>query len=192
VPAAGELLRALAPVLQRFGNRWYVFGAQAVVVWGRPRLTGDVDVTAFLDPEDPDRFVAAMEQAGFRLRVRDAEGFVRKTRVLPFVHAATSLPLDLVLGGPGPEEEFARTARRIDLYGVPVPVIAPEELVVTKILAGRPKDLEDVQGILRAQGTGLDLGRVRGLLAEIEAGLGQSDLLPALDAQLAALSRSGR
>lgn len=38
---AADLLRALAPVLERFGNRWYVFGAQAVIVWGRPRLTAD-------------------------------------------------------------------------------------------------------------------------------------------------------
>jgi Nucleotidyl transferase AbiEii toxin, Type IV TA system len=189
VPAAGELLRALAPVLQRFGDRWYVFGAQAVIVWGRPRLTGDVDVTAFLDPDDPDGFATAMETAGFDLRVRDVEGFVRRTRVFPFMHRATSLPLDIVLGGPGPEEEFARTARRLALYGVTVPVIGPEELVVTKILAGRPKDLDDVQGILRAQGSELDLGRVRGLLAELEAGLGQSDLLPVLEAQIAAIAR---
>jgi hypothetical protein len=29
--------------------RWYVFGAQAVVVHGRPRMTGDVDVTVEID-----------------------------------------------------------------------------------------------------------------------------------------------
>ncbi len=52
--AAGRLLRALAPVLRRFGDRWYLFGAQAAIVWGRPRLTGDVDVTLFLDPEMAD------------------------------------------------------------------------------------------------------------------------------------------
>jgi hypothetical protein len=28
-PAANRLLRALAVVLERFGGRWYVFGAQA-------------------------------------------------------------------------------------------------------------------------------------------------------------------
>jgi hypothetical protein len=190
VSAAGELLRALAPVFRQFGDRWYLFGAQAVVVWGRPRLTGDVDVTVLLDPEEPEGLVAAMEAAGFRLRVSDAGGFVQRTRVLPFFHDATSLPLDLVLGGPGPEEEFARTARRVDLYGTIVPVIAPEELIVTKILAGRPKDLDDVQGILRAQDDGLDLDRTRMLLAEIEVGLGQSDLVPALEAQIAAARRA--
>jgi hypothetical protein len=37
----------------------------------------------------------------------------------------------------------------------------------------------------------LDLARVRTLLLELASGLGRSDLLPALDAQLAAARRSG-
>jgi hypothetical protein len=40
-PAAVELLAALAPVAERWG-RWCVFGAQAVVVYGVPRLSADV------------------------------------------------------------------------------------------------------------------------------------------------------
>jgi len=43
-PAAVELLAALASTLERWG-RWYVFGAQAVIAHGVPRLSADVDVT---------------------------------------------------------------------------------------------------------------------------------------------------
>jgi hypothetical protein len=176
-PAITELLRALGGVLAALGARWYVFGAQAVLVWGRPRLTGDVDVTVFLDPEDPEAFVAAMAPAGFAPRVPDVRDFVARTRVVPFTHVASGLALDVVLGGPGLEEEFLRTARRVDLGGVTVPVIGPEELIVTKVLAGRAKDLEDVRGILVAQAGALDLGRVRALLRAVEAALDRADLL---------------
>jgi hypothetical protein len=190
-PAAAELLRSLAPVLARFGGRWYVFGAQAVLVWGRPRLTGDVDVTAFLDPEDPQAFVAAMAEVRFDLRGRDVADFVARTRVFPFTHVASGLALDVVLGGPGFEEEFLRTARPVDIGGLVVPVIGPEELIVTKILAGRPKDLDDVRGVLQAQTDALDLGRVRELLGLLEAALDQADLLPCLEEQVRiALRRS--
>jgi hypothetical protein len=160
-----------------------------VLVWGRPRLTGDVDVTIFLDPEDPHAFVRAMQEAGFDLRVRDVEDFVARTRVFPFTHVASGLALDAVLGGPGLEEEFVRTARPVDIGGLVVPVIGPEELIVTKILAGRSKDLEDVQGIVRAQGGALDLERVRELLGQLEAAIHQADLLPALEGQLRAARR---
>jgi len=191
-PATTELLRALAIVLGNVGARWYVFGAQAVLVWGRPRLTGDVDVTIFLDPEQPDAFVAAMTKAGFDLRVTDVHDFVARTRVFPFTHAASGLALDVVLGGPGLEEEFLRTARPVDVGGVTVPVIGPEELIVTKVLAGRAKDLDDVRGILAAQGETLDLPRVRGLIGALEAAIDQSDLLPCFEEELRAVRRPDR
>jgi hypothetical protein len=184
--AVASLFRALAPVLAGFGGRWYVFGAQAVMVWGRPRLTGDVDVTVHLEPDDPSRLVAAMGSAGFDLRVQDPDDFVRRTRVLPFVHRETDMPLDVVLAGPGLEEEFARDAVEVTVEGTPVPFISPVDLIVTKILAGRPKDLEDVRGIVLAQGDGLDVARVRRRLRQIEQALDQSDLTPLFEAQLRA------
>lgn len=63
-PAAVELLADLARVLEHWG-RWYVFGAQAVVAYGVPRLSADVDVTLALVPDAPERFVAEMDDAGF-------------------------------------------------------------------------------------------------------------------------------
>jgi len=191
-PAATRLLRALATVLQRFGDRWYLFGAQAVVAWGRPRLTADVDVTVFLEPEEPEGFAIAMKQAGFELRVRDVAGFVRRTRVLPFLHLETNLPLDIVLGGPGLEEEFLHRARRIDVGGTAVRVIAPEDLVASKVLAGRAKDLEDVRTILLAQRKTLDIDGVRSLLGAIETAIDRRDLLPLFEAQLGALKLERR
>jgi hypothetical protein len=185
------LLRALAPILAGFGGRWYLFGAQAVLVWGRPRLTGDVDVTAFLDAGSSAAFVAAMEPAGFQLRVRNVDDFVARTSVLPFTHDPSGLALDVVLAGPGLEEEFLRSARTIAFGDTSVPVIGPEELVVTKILAGRSKDLDDVRGIVRSQGPAFDAERVRSLLRLIEGAIDQADLLPRFEEQLR-LVRGGR
>jgi hypothetical protein len=58
-PAAFELLADLSKVLADWG-RWYVFDAQAVIAYGVPRLSADVDVTVRLSPEDPERFSTAM------------------------------------------------------------------------------------------------------------------------------------
>jgi hypothetical protein len=52
-----------------------------------------------------------MRAAGFDLRVDDPE-FVRRTRVLPFVHLASGMPLDAVLAGSGLEDEFRGKGRR--------------------------------------------------------------------------------
>ncbi len=58
-PAAIEVLRGLLGVLPRFGD-WYLFGAQAVIAYGVPRLSADVDVTLRLSPDTPDRLVEEM------------------------------------------------------------------------------------------------------------------------------------
>lgn len=179
------VLAAAAPVLRRHGNRWYVFGAQAVTIWGRPRLSSDLDVTAAI-PGSCDEFVAAMERAGFAVRVTGWQDFLDRTRVLPLLHRASSMPLDIVLAGPGLEEEFLDRAIAVSLAGLTVPVISPEDLVATKILAGRAKDVEDVRTILGERHARMDLARVRSVLALLEMALSRSDLLPELEKLLAA------
>jgi hypothetical protein len=136
-PAALELLSALAPVLARWG-RWYLFGAQAVIIYGVPRLSADVDVTLALARDSPERFAGEMQAAGFSLRVDDPE-FVRRTRVMPFVHLPTGMPLDVVLAGSGLEDQFLDRAVPTDIGGTTVPLIDLGDLIIAKVL----EDLND-------------------------------------------------
>ena len=96
---------------------------------------------------------------------------------MPFVHTATAMPLDVVLAGSGLEDEFLDRARATDVGGTTVPLIDLQDLIVAKILAGRPKDLEDAQSLWRVHGPGLDDSRIRGMLGSLEEALGQSDLV---------------
>ena len=63
-----ELLRALSQVLTDLRAGWYVLDAQVVMHWGRPRLTGDIDVTVQLGAVDMDRLITELQRAGFSLR----------------------------------------------------------------------------------------------------------------------------
>jgi hypothetical protein len=185
LPPLAEVLAALAATFARFPARWYLFGAQAVVLWGRPRASLDVDVTVAVEPEQLPRLVECLAAAGFEPRIRSGlEDFLRRARVLPTLHGPTGIPVDLVLAGPGLEERFLDRAIRVRVGEAEIPVISPEDLVVTKLLAGRPKDLEDVRGVLAERAASLDVGAIRATLGLLEQALGQSDLLPLLDAEL--------
>jgi hypothetical protein len=50
-----------------------------------------------------------------------------------------------------------------------------------KVLAGRPRDLDDIVSILRTRGDTLDLDRVRTTLRLLEKALDRRDLLPELE-----------
>jgi hypothetical protein len=69
-------------------------------------------------------------------------------------------------------------------------MISAEDLVVTKVLAGRPKDIEDVRGILAAQNATFGVDAVRRTLGELEAALGVSDLRPVFERLYGSASRS--
>ncbi len=184
-----ELLSDLAAALNTLGARWYVFGAQAALVWGRPRLTTDVDVTVRCSATT-DHLVRALDTRGFSLRVDATEAFIRTTRVVPLEHRTSGLALDVVLAGPGLEDLFLERAVPIDVAGTVVPFISPEDLIVTKLLAGREKDIEDVRGVLSERGSALDVNQIRTTLGLLEGALGQSDLMPVFDAELDRWQRS--
>jgi hypothetical protein len=159
---------------------WYLFGAQAAIVWGSPRLSADVDITATINAKAVDAFVESMKRQGFDLIFSDPD-FLARARVLPFIHRGTRMPLDVVLAGPGLEEDFLHRSILVDVQGTPIPVISPEDLIITKVLAGRPKDLEDVRSVAHERKASLDVERVRGILRLLEQALAQSDLLPVFE-----------
>jgi Nucleotidyltransferase of unknown function (DUF6036) len=180
-----DVLAAVAAAMRETKARWYLFGAQAATLWGRPRLTADIDITAEIPPDHMGELVASMRRHAFQLRFDDPE-FVTRTRVVPFVHAS-GIPLDVVLAGSGLEEEFLTRAIEVDVEGTIVPVISPEDLIVTKVLAGRPKDIEDVRGVLRERAGSLDIDRIRATLTMLETALNQSDLLVVFETELSKL-----
>lgn len=189
--AVAELLADLAAALEDARTRWYLFGAQAVILYGVPRLTADVDVTVELGARPTAGLVTALEHRRFELRVPDAQGFVERTRVLPLVHAPSRIPVDAVLAGPGIEEIFLDRAVVHRVEGVSVRCAAADDLVAMKILAGRPKDLDDVAAILSVQGAALDARRARETVGLLERALDRADLLPTFDQLLARARRPG-
>ena len=184
-----EVLADLGRAFTALGVRWYLFGAQAAILYGAARLSADVDVTVALGERRVADLVAAIDAAGFEARVPAPAAFAETSRVLPVVHRATRMPADVILAGPGLEERFLAQAETRAIGDVMVPVASPPDLVVMKVLAGRPQDLEDVIAVLRAQGDSLDAGRARATLGELERALDRRDLVGTLDRALAQARR---
>jgi hypothetical protein len=176
-PPHEAALAAFADLAERLRLRWYVFGAQAVNLHGFPRATADLDLTVDIAELTPRTLVRELERAGFSARFAD-DDFITATRVIPVVHRATKLPIDLVLAGPGLEQRFLDEVQLQRIANRRIPVLSPENLIVTKLLAGRPKDLEDVRELVASRGSSLDHERIVELLALLEQALGQSDLVP--------------
>jgi len=171
-----DLLRDLVAAAEEHGLRWFVFGAQAAILWGSARSTNDVDITV-IEPHDMDKFAKTLRKHGFDLKFSDRE-FMAKSRVFPFNHRSTGIKLDVVIGGPWLETEFVDRAVEFDFEGVRVPVITPEDLIIMKTLAGRPHDVQDIRAVIARQRSSLDVARIREILGILEQALARADLLP--------------
>jgi hypothetical protein len=175
-PAVVELLAAFADVMRSRGWRWYVFGAQAVVAYGRPRMTADVDVTVDLAGDSPLDLIGALTGSGFEERIALGSEFVLRSHLLPLAHSATGIPVDVVVSQAGLQEEFLASSVPVDIGGVTVPLVSVEHLVAMKILAGRRKDLEDVRGVLLERWESVDLNEIDRVLTVLEEALDDARL----------------
>jgi hypothetical protein len=55
------------------------------------------------------------------------------------------------------------------------------DLIVAKILAGRPKDLDDARALWRVRRSMMDAERIRRTLRLLEEALSQADLVPTFE-----------
>jgi Nucleotidyl transferase AbiEii toxin, Type IV TA system len=184
-----ELLAQLRRALAALGVRWFLFGAQAAILHGVARLSADVDVTVDLGARSSTELVNGLAEAGFDLLVSDVDRFVETTRVLPFVPRTSRIPVDVVLAGPGLEEQFFRDAEERMVGGTLIPVASAEDLVSMKVLAGRPRDLDDVAAIVHVRRHDLDLDRIRTTLRLLEGALDRRDLVSELEKIIASVRR---
>jgi hypothetical protein len=170
-----ETFEALSAAFEELGVRWYVFGAQAAIFHGITRATADIDVTVDAGDHPTAGVAASLTAHSFTLRVADP-AFVEQTRVLPVVHAV-GVPVDVVLAGPGLEDLFFDRVVHRRVGRVQIPIASAEDIIIMKVLAGRPKDVEDIRGIVTAK-RDLNVSQVRETLTLLEGALDQSDLTP--------------
>jgi len=160
-----------------------VIGGVAASLLGRPRLTRNVDAVVLLDEDHWGEFLAAGTQHGFVPRRADALAFAQETRVLLVRHEESGIDADIVFGSLAFEKEAVTRATWVELGGVRVPLPLPEDMIVMKVVAHRPRDLDDIEAILAAHPK-LNLRRVRRWVREFSAALKMPEILNDLEALL--------
>lgn len=161
-----------------------MIGGVAVIAYGVKRLTTDVDAVVQGGAVEVAALVRALGRAGITPRVERVEDFARENLVLLMRHVETGVELDVSLGFTRFELE-ALACRQLVRFGrARAPMARPEDLVIFKALAGRPKDIDDATALLLLH-RDIDLARVRERVAEL-AMLGEApELIDGLEAVIA-------
>jgi hypothetical protein len=166
------LLERLAREFDGRGMPYMVIGGQAVLVHGEPRLTRDIDITLGLTTDDIAAVLAAVNSVGLKVLVDSPEAFVRDTWVLPCEDVDSGIRIDLMFSFSNYEQEAIARAVEIPIGSASVRFASVEDLVIHKIVAGRPRDIEDARIVVQKNPT-LDRDYVRGWLRQFEDATGQ-------------------
>jgi hypothetical protein len=137
------------------GWRACIIGGLAVLRWGRPRTTRDVDLSLWTGLGEERPFIDALLGA-FEPRIATAREFSLDNRVL-LINASNGAPLDVALAGIAFEERMLNraTSHRYS-RGLSLRTASAEDVIVLKAFADRPQDWGDIEGILVRQKTRLN------------------------------------
>lgn len=169
-------LNALARWFEREGIEGAIVGGVAASLLGRPRMTRDVDAVVLVDEYGWERFVDSGRRSGFDPRIDDPIEFARRTRVLLMRHTSSGIDIDISLGALPFEREMIDRHQSMTVGPVTIPVITPEDLIIMKALARRPRDMADIESVLDANPE-MDLDRIRDWLREFSAVLEMPEIL---------------
>lgn len=76
--------------------------------------------------------------------------------VLPCLDKRSGIRIDFIFSFSPYEAAALKKAREIKIDTRSVKIAAPEDLIIHKLIAGRPRDLEDVRSVIIHQGDKLD------------------------------------
>lgn len=153
-----KLLRKIAAILNKLSIKYIVTGGIAVVVWGRPRFTADIDIVIELFPEKLDKLAKEL------LKI-DNDVYLSKSAMLDalknkgefnFIHPASGLKIDFwILKNEVFDQERMGRGIKKRIVGANIIFSSPEDLILIKLLwqkkSGSYRQSEDIESILRIQ-----------------------------------------
>lgn len=144
-----QTIESVQCLFDELTNKGVFVGGVASSLLGKPRFTADVDGLILIDEDEIGEVIELAKQFELRIRLPDAEEFARQSRVLLLQDTRSQIAVDLILGLLPFEYDLIENSSLQTVGGITVQLPNPEDLVVMKAVAGRPKDIEDIRGLLQ-------------------------------------------
>jgi hypothetical protein len=155
-------LKALINLFETIKIPYAILGGLAVILYGEPRLTMDIDVNISLPSNHIGQFLIIAKKTGFLPSCNSVKTFVKKTGVIPMKFMKTKPPgrCDIIIAENSLEHMALKRAKLKKIGSLNAKFITAEDLLIHKIASDRPRDIEDLKGILMRQRNKLDISYI--------------------------------
>jgi len=93
---ATKLLKKLAKHLSSESIEYMVIGGQAVLIYGEPRLTKDIDITLGLHIDQLEKILKIVKKLKLKILLSDIENFIKETFRFPVLDQKTGFRIDFI------------------------------------------------------------------------------------------------
>lgn len=148
-----QVLFELVNLCHQLAIPYAVMGGIAVRVHGIPRPTYDVDIAVTAAPDRLAHLFDAAERVGYTIPDAYRGGWLDRVADMPLVKLRTyveegkGIDVDLFITESSFQESLMARRVSCDFMDRQIDVVSPEDLVLLKLLANRPRDLGDIQDI---------------------------------------------
>ena len=156
-----ELIKKIVSALNDAHVSYMIIGGQAVLLYGYPRLTRDIDITLGIDTDEFSRIQTICQQLRLKILTEKPGEFVKDTKVLPAEDPVTNIRVDFIFSFTPYEQEAIARGNKVTLEGVGVNFAAIEDVIIHKLLAGRPTDDEDIRQIFAKNKSDIDRNYIK-------------------------------
>ncbi len=143
-----RLLKKVSLQLKKYSIPYMVIGGQAVLLYGEPRLTRDIDITLGVGVRELNKLKETISPLDLKILVERDEEFVERNMVLPTLDEKSGIRVDFIFSFSPYERQAIERAKDIKLGRSLVRFASLEDVVIHKVIAGRARDLEDIKSIL--------------------------------------------
>ena len=162
-----ELISRLGTSLSKRKIPYMVIGGQAVLLYGSPRLTKDIDITLGVSVDRLAEMEELCHSEHLKILPEEHKRFVQETYVFPVKDETTGIRIDFIFSYTPYEEQAIKRAKRVRLGNGDAQFASVEYVIIHKIFSGRPRDMEDVRNIM-VKNPDMDRAYIRKWLQEFD------------------------
>jgi len=123
--------------------RFLIVGGYALAAHGLPRATGDLDAWVWINPENAQNIMRALNAFGFQNLSLTESDFSKEDSIIQLGYPPFRIDILTSIDGVAFDQAWEKKIV-VELNGMNVPFIGRDDLIANKKAAGRPQDLADV------------------------------------------------
>jgi hypothetical protein len=168
-----DVFEKLRAALDAAGIPYFVTGSFASSAHGVPRATNDIDIVISPTREQLDALLAQFSPSEFATNREEVDDAFRRRASFNIIDQVTFWKVDFILRQytPFDASRFAR-CEIVDIAGARLQTASAEDILITKLWWAKAgpseRQISDAAGVVRVQGTNLDLEYVEKWVAVLE------------------------